>query len=179
MTEQIEMLTAFNIENSVNVVTEGWYSILKISIYLLPIGLFSLIITLVRKIKKKSCRIIADIAFYSLSFGLVLFLMSAPVVLIDKYDRDALIEAYKSENYQIAEGIVEVLHEQPSGGHDKGDIIVVNDVRFEIDYFTSTRAYNKTIAYEGVLKDGVYAKIYYNGNKILRVDIQQNTKIGE
>ena len=54
-----------------------------------------------------------------------------------------LANAYKSEKYKVAEGYVHVLHKQPKTGHSKGDIVVVNGVEFEIDYFNSIdQSYN-------------------------------------
>ena len=82
-----------------------------------------------------------------------------------------LIEAYYSDNYEIVEGIVEVLHQQPKSGHDSGDVVRINQRDIVFSYFRSTPAYRQTISHGGVLKDGVYAKIYLYKGDILRIDI--------
>ena len=64
------------------------------------------------------------------------------------------------------------MHEQPATGHTKGDIITVNGKQFEVNYFHLTPAYRNTLAHSGVLNSGVYARIYYHNDEILRVDIR-------
>lgn len=86
---------------------------------------------------------------------------------------NSLVDAYEQKQYQVVEGEVHVLHQQPATGHSRGDIIVVNGVQFEVDYFFATPAYHNTIAHGGVLKDGVCARIYYSDGAILRVDIRK------
>jgi hypothetical protein len=86
---------------------------------------------------------------------------------------DELMEAYKKRHYQVVEGEVRVLHQQPVTGHSKGDVIVVNGAQFEVNYFLRTPAYRDTIAHGGVLKNSVYTRIYHQDGQILRVDIRQ------
>src|SRR5947207_15951103 len=86
-----------------------------------------------------------------------------------------LVNAYQQKQYQIVEGPVEVLHQQPATGHSKGDIIRVNGKEFEISYFHYTPAYRNTIAHKGVLNAGTYARIYSCNGEILRVDIRSST----
>jgi len=89
---------------------------------------------------------------------------------------DRLLSAYKNGRYQVVEGRVSVLHMQPFGGHTKGDIITINGKQFEIDYFKKTPAYKKTISHGGVLREGVYAKIYYCSNDIVRIDTKRTNR---
>jgi len=98
---------------------------------------------------------------------------------------NSLVGAYRDGQYQIVEGQVQVLHEQPATGHTKGDIITVHGKQFEVNYFYLTPAYRNTVAHGGVLQSGVYARIYYYNNpwnlsrapdgsgEILRVDIRK------
>jgi hypothetical protein len=86
---------------------------------------------------------------------------------------NSLVGAYEKKQYQVVEGEVRVLHQQPVHGHSGGDIIVVNGVRFEVNYFLYTPAYRNTIAHGGALKHGVYGRIYYHDDAILRVDIRK------
>ena len=84
-----------------------------------------------------------------------------------------LISAYRDKRYEIVEGPVEVLHQQPASGHTKGDVIRVNGKEFEVNYFYATPAYHYTIAHKGVLNAGIYARLYYFDGEILRVDIKR------
>jgi hypothetical protein len=86
---------------------------------------------------------------------------------------NSLVRAYRDGQYQVVEGQVHVLHEQPATGHTKGDIITVNGKQFEVNYFYVTPAYRNTLAHGGVLQSGLYARIYYYNGEILRVDIRK------
>ncbi len=66
-----------------------------------------------------------------------------------------------------------MVHQQPATGHTKGDIIAVNGAEFEVNYFLATPAYRNTISHGGVLRGGVYARIYHVNGAILRVDIRK------
>jgi len=84
-----------------------------------------------------------------------------------------LVSAYHDKRYEIVEGPVEVLHQQPATGHSKGDVIRVSGKEFEVNYFYATPAYHNTIAHKGALNAGTYARIYYYDGEILRVDIRK------
>jgi len=86
---------------------------------------------------------------------------------------NSLVRAYRDGQYQVVEGQVQVLHQQPATGHTKGDVIAVNGKQFEVNYFYLTPAYRNTLAHGGVLGAGVYARIYYYNGEILRVDIRK------
>jgi hypothetical protein len=83
-----------------------------------------------------------------------------------------LVRAYRDGQYEVVEGQVQMLHEQPATGHTKGDIITVNGKQFEVNYFYVTPAYRNTLAHGGVLASGVYTRLYYYNGEILRVDIR-------
>jgi hypothetical protein len=84
-----------------------------------------------------------------------------------------LVNAYRDKRYEVVEGPVEVLHQQPVTGHGKGDVISVNGQQFEVNYFLYTPSYRNTIAHKGALNAGTYARIYYYGGEILRIDIRK------
>ena len=84
-----------------------------------------------------------------------------------------LVNAYQQKQYQIVEGPVQILHQQPKTGHGKGDIISVNGRQFEVNYFLATPAYHRTLAHHGALNAGTYARIYYYDGEILRVDTRK------
>jgi hypothetical protein len=84
-----------------------------------------------------------------------------------------LVRAYRDGQYQVVEGPIQVMHEQPATGHTKGDTITVNGKTFEVNYFYATPAYRNTLVHGGVLQSGVYARLYYYNGEILRVDIHK------
>lgn len=73
-----------------------------------------------------------------------------------------LTSIYKNREYKIAEGYVEVIHKEPEGGHDTGDIIRINGDEFELSCFHNTFGYNRTIVFGGVLTEGAFATVYYH-----------------
>ena len=84
-----------------------------------------------------------------------------------------LVNAYREKQYQIVEGRVQVLHQQPATGHSKGDIVAVNGQQFEVNYFYATPAYRNTLAHHGVLSAGTYARIYCYNGEIVRIEIRK------
>jgi hypothetical protein len=89
------------------------------------------------------------------------------------YDNlSGLLSAYENGRYEVVEGPVKVLRRQPAGGHSAGDLVEVNGIQFEVNYFLGTSAYRTTISHGGVLIDGAYARIFHNDGKILRVDLR-------
>jgi hypothetical protein len=89
-----------------------------------------------------------------------------------------ILDAYNNQQYKIAEGIVHVIHEEAASGHDDADIITVGGTQLEISHFVVSFGYKDTIAYNGVLREGVYARIYYieddwlKSDMILRIDLR-------
>ena len=86
---------------------------------------------------------------------------------------DRLVNAYQQKQYEIVEGPVQVLHQQPATGHSKGDVVRVNGKELEVNYFLATPAYRITIAHHGVLGQGAYARLYYYNGEILRIDLRK------
>jgi hypothetical protein len=84
---------------------------------------------------------------------------------------DTLAVAYEEGRYEVAQGIVTVLHEQPAHGHSSGDRIRVDGKTFEVNYFYATPAYRQTIAHGGALRSGAYARLSYVDADIVRVEI--------
>jgi hypothetical protein len=96
-----------------------------------------------------------------------------------------LTRVYQNKEYKIVEGRVSVLHEEPEGGHDSGDIIKIDGIAFELSCFRTTFGYNKTIVYGGVLTEGTFARVFYyqtedQSNRsriILRIDLLEPANI--
>jgi hypothetical protein len=96
-----------------------------------------------------------------------------------------LSSAYNNRKYMITEGVVHVLHLEPEGGHDAGDIIQINGVEFEFSCFHNTFGYNKTIVFGGVLTEGTFARVFYyqtedpssRGKLILQIDLLEDVTV--
>jgi hypothetical protein len=97
----------------------------------------------------------------------------------DEYSR--FQEIYTSQKYRIAEGPVHVIKVKALG---KQDIVQIGNVDFEVScYGTLQFTYSKALYCNGVLAEGVYARIYYQpvtGDslpiqypEILRVDVRK------
>jgi hypothetical protein len=126
--------------------------------------------------KKKNGRKLDEIDRTIIYFSLIpLFLMlSYFIIYISQINKFAFYKScYLTGRYEITEGVVEVLIEQPSEGHSRGDLVEINGVRFTIDYYSMELLYRNTISHGGYLQKGVYAKIYYSGKQILRIDIKK------
>ncbi|MCP4259574.1 MAG: hypothetical protein GY774_18995 [Planctomycetes bacterium] len=115
------------------------------------------------------------------TFGIVvgsILLMGISFVLVDSaLQTNKLLSAYNQGKYKIAEGIVDVSHMQQYGGSGRGDIVRIGSEEFEIDYTSFTPGYSLTIAYGGVLKNGVYARVYHRKGIIMRIDIRKRSPV--
>ena len=104
----------------------------------------------------------------------LLLMLTNLIIYIGQIKKFTFYKSYYLTNrYEISEGIVKVLFEQPYEGHSKGDLVEINGVKFVVNYFTNDLIYRKTISHGGFLKKGVYAKIYHSGKQILRIDIKK------
>ena len=150
-----DFVTVFEIATGSNGVFAG-------EVFRLLIGVAALIggvTTLTLNWKNKSVKSWVGPIFVTAWALLWLYLHNFPYVFGHVND---LVKAYRHGQYQVVEGPVQVLHEQPATGHTKGDIITVNGKQFEVNYFYLTPAYRNTVAHGGVLASGVYARIYYH-----------------
>ncbi len=113
---------------------------------------------------------------FGIVVGSILLAGTSYVFVRSMVQTNRLLSAYEQAEYKVAEGIVDVLHMQPRGGHDRGDIVRIGSDEFEINSFRFTPGYNLTIAYGGVLRDGVYARVYHLKGIIMRIDIRKTFK---
>lgn len=112
-----------------------------------------------------------DLRIYVLAmWGAAWIAMHILLLLIYIIPYIQLTYAYNHNEYQIAEGVVEVLFAQPAVGHTSGDKIRINHTTFEINYFRITPAYHTTIAYHGLLIAGAYVRVYHIHGLIVRID---------
>jgi hypothetical protein len=161
-----DFVTVFEIARGSNGVLAG-------EVFRLLVGLAALIggvTTLIFKWRNNELKSWVGPVFVTVWGLLWLYLHNFPYVF---GHINSLVRAYRDEQYQIVEGPIQILHEQPATGHTKGDIITVNGKQFEVNYFYATPAFRNTLAHGGVLQSGVYARLYYYNGEILRVDIRK------
>lgn len=174
MQSSVDMITVFNVIENV----PSYFIFVEvgmiISALIFFIGMGCLVVRI--KIRKNNAMqwVFLNGAFYMISIGLIGILMSTPINLMLRSELNNLVKLYENKSYKVVEGVVSVIHEQPKSGHDKGDIITINGKEFEINYFVMTHAYSQTIAHGGVLKEGVYAKVFYYDDRILRIDVKES-----
>jgi len=77
---------------------------------------------------------------------------------------------YLVGNYQILEGAVNVLYEQPKNGHAPGDLLEINGENLTLDFYDVSPGYNITISNGGLLINGRQVKLYVYDGIILRID---------
>ena len=80
---------------------------------------------------------------------------------------------YAQKHSSVAEGIVNVIYEQPYEGANKGDIVRIGNKEFEKKYSQDTPHYVYTIAHGGILKEGVYARVYYYKDWITKIGVSK------
>lgn len=95
-----------------------------------------------------------------------------PLWTISTTHLNHLLDVYRNGKCQIAEGLVHVAYVQPATGHAGGDKIIVDDQKFEVNYFLETPGYKQTISHGGVLREGVFARLHYYDGVILKVEIE-------
>jgi hypothetical protein len=121
-------------------------------------------------------------AVFSFCWAIVWGTTSGLMLYAQVMNYSELQNIYETASYSIAEGIVKVVNEQPAGGHARGDVIIVDDVEFEFNYFSESFGYHQTISHGGVLQDGVRVRLTYcerpavmggegTDNVILRVEL--------
>ena len=115
---------------------------------------------------------------FMIGWAVLWLTMHIPLLRIATTDLNQLLDIFRNGKSQIAEGFVHVLHEQPAHGHSSGDKITVGGQPFEVNYFLVTPGYRQTIAHDGVLREGVFARLHYYSGVILKVEIG-NPKTGQ
>lgn len=90
-------------------------------------------------------------------------------------ERRMAVIALSTGRAQIAEGVVQVLRQQPASGHAGGDELIVGTARVTVDAFAGRPAYSQTIAYHGALVSGARVRIYHSGADVLRIEVEEAT----
>lgn len=147
--------------------------------FILPIIIFGAIfLNIIRKLDKKN--FIESIK--EKSFTIIIVVLFSSFWLLNWYPShiksnnkfeekfQQYKKLYENKNYQVIEGIVEVLYEQPASGHAPGDKIKINDEIFEFSYFIANALYyHNTIAHNGVLIHGRNVRLHHIDNKIIEI----------
>lgn len=109
-------------------------------------------------------------SIFLMVWGIIWFVASLDWQVSYNRRLDTYVSLYNEINYEIVEGIVNVQYRGQKEGHDGGDVIVIDKKEFQLSHFTATPAYHESIVYGGVLRNGVYVRIYHNNGDILRID---------
>lgn len=164
------------------------------------LALFVFLLILIGDAIKKSSFLKARVIIGGRIISLLNFVLLSPIILVCFYislllfleffgtmdyiiykDEFKHLESiYQSQDYQVTEGYVNVKHVQPYNGHDIGDIIEIGNTELEVDLYSRTFGYKITIAHNGVLTEGTYARVYFTEDPsriskytILRIDIKR------
>jgi hypothetical protein len=185
-----EFTTVFLFTEHGNSLAEGQRNAIFLGLYLAILGLAGIYFTGLRSIRLQSKtrpglvtmrRSTLTKFLMAIAAGLALFSSNLPSdERTDEYAR--LLSLYNAHQYGVAEGVVHVLHTQAYTGHQRGDIVEINGVKFDVNYFMISFGYTTSIAHAGALTQGRYVRIFYDKsrvsddglhNMILRVDVKK------
>jgi len=76
--------------------------------------------------------------------------------------------------YSVAEGPVTNFVPMPYTGHAE-ESFTVNGHRFSYSDYVVTQGFNNTASHGGPIREGLYVRITYYGNLILRLEVAQQT----
>jgi hypothetical protein len=107
-----------------------------------------------------------------IGWGAVLLGLLGPVLLIASYvSLISYKRALTSHEYRVVEGRVGEFHPMPRGGHVNEEF-EVNGVWFSYSTFGPTHCFSHTTSYGGPIRKGLYVRIAYIDNCILRLDVR-------
>ena len=115
-----EWTTVFEITAGTNGIRADALFRLVIGVVILVAGIFGLLLR--KRTGGRFPKKLWTPAFMTF-WGVMWLLMHIPLWRIGTSDIDHLLDRYRSGQCEIAEGIVDVTHEQPSSGHAPGDKI--------------------------------------------------------
>jgi hypothetical protein len=169
--KETELQTVFQIEPGPSGIQMDIYFRLAVGFVVLALATGSIVLYVARrKTTKWRPKLYTTIFLPIWAIGWLCF--TIPWYFSATHELDTLLTAYRTGDYQVAEGPVRVLRTQPASGHAAGDLVSVGGKQFELNFFLSTHAYHRTVAHDGALQDGVYAKVFHHNGKILRVDVK-------
>lgn len=83
-----------------------------------------------------------------------------------------LRKAYDEGRYQVLEGIVAQFDPMPYSGH-KRESFVVGGKKFSYSDFEMTSAFNNTQSHGGSIRDGLYIRVTYVEDAIVKLEIKR------
>ena len=84
----------------------------------------------------------------------------------------SLIRAFEAGDYKVVEGPVQNFRPMPFTPNGK-ESFEVGGMRFEYSNFELKAAHNTTTVHAGPAEDGLFVRVAYIGNKILRLEIRK------
>ena len=167
------LTTVFEITAGTNGIRPDLLLRLAIGVVFLIIGLVGLVFH--KRTQERSSKKLYDPVFiFMTGWGVLWLSFHVSLWKTDTSDIDRLLDVYKNGGFEVIEGIVNVTHKQPAGGHTAGDRITIGDQEFEVDYYRSTPGYKQTISHGGALRDEVFARLCHYEGVILKVEVETN-----
>jgi hypothetical protein len=102
--------------------------------------------------------------------GVMIGSISASILTVLTMERRVAALALDQGTAAVAEGVVQVLHQQAGSGHDRGDELMIGDAHLVVDAYGGRSAYRKTVSCGGVLVPGASVRVYHVGPDILRIE---------
>ena len=151
-----------------DVAKQGYDGQLFVLLALILAGLITIGFVLYLNRHRASVR--ASIILVGLIFGSIIGLLGVSNVF---YQRWRCINWIQTNRYSVIEGEVKNFVPMPYDGH-ANESFVVNGVRFEYsDYNLSSGGFNNTASHGGPIKAGLWVRIAYNHDVILRLEIRK------
>lgn len=79
----------------------------------------------------------------------------------------------KNGGFLVIEGEVKDFIPEPYDGHSNNESFTVSGIKFEYSYFIQTPGFHTTRSHGGPIKEGLYVRIYYDGNTILKLETRK------
>ena len=87
-------------------------------------------------------------------------------------NHEGVVASLQKGNYKSVEGIVSDFKPMPSDGHGL-ESFVVSGQYFSYSDYISTAGFHQTTRNGGPIRPGMPVRILYNGNSILRLEVDQ------
>lgn len=109
-------------------------------------------------------------------FGIVIFVLgifwTAASFAVINAEYLSLVRAFEEGNYKVVEGPVQNFHPMPFTPNGT-ESFEVGGLRFEYSDFELKDAHITTTVHAGPIEDGLFVRVAYTGNKILRLEIRK------
>ncbi len=153
----VDYVTVFEVGDKTNI---WWFPIFLMAFFV--IGVY----TLVRYRNE-------DFQHASLGWMFVLIGMGGPILALSNYvNLSSHQRALASHNYRVVEGPVQQFQPMLRMGHTM-ETFEVNGTRFSYSNFVPSECFADTAAYGGPIREGMYVRIAYIDNCILRLEVRR------